>query len=143
MFYDAIWNPKNIKGRLLWFLDRGSLPRSENDLGVLLKKLFIHKKKFQSPPRVHYFMVRKSLARVTPAKSKKPFGKKVCLSDYTNGLKKRQDGIWYASKTDKVSYPRKGNEQCFGIEDKSFWFQHRNACVIQIIKGESGNFLKI
>lgn len=79
-------------------------------------------------------MVRKTLARVTPGKSKKPFGRKVCLSDYTNGLKKRQDGIWYASKTDKVSYPRKGNEQCFGIEDKSFWFQHRNACVIQLVK---------
>ena len=79
-------------------------------------------------------MVRKTLARFTAGKSKKPFGKKVCLSDYTNGLKKRQDGIWYASKTDKVSYPRKGNEQCFGIEDKSFWFQHRNACVIQLVK---------
>ena len=39
LFYDAIWNPKNIKGRLLWFLDRGSLPRSENELEVLLKKI--------------------------------------------------------------------------------------------------------
>ena len=79
-------------------------------------------------------MVRKTIARTTTGNSKKPFGKKVYLSDYTIGLEKRQDGIWYASKTDKVSYPRKGNEQCFGIEDKSFWFQHRNACVIQIIK---------
>ena len=79
-------------------------------------------------------MVRKTVARDTLGNSKKPFGKKVCLSHFTNRLKKRQDGIWYASKTDKVSYPAEGNEQCFGIEDKSFWFQHRNACVIEIIK---------
>jgi 2-polyprenyl-3-methyl-5-hydroxy-6-metoxy-1,4-benzoquinol methylase len=79
-------------------------------------------------------MVRKTVAKVTAPKSKKPFGKKVCLSHYTNSLKKRQDGIWYASKTNKVSYPAKGNEQCFGIEDKSFWFEHRNKCIIQLIK---------
>jgi len=79
-------------------------------------------------------MVRKTVARITASKSKKPFGKKGCLFHYTSSLKKRQDGIWYASKTDKVSYPRKGNEQCFGIEDQSFWFQHRNACIVELVK---------
>ena len=28
----------------------------------------------------------------------------------------------------------KGNDQCFEIEDKSFWFQHRNACIIELVK---------
>ena len=79
-------------------------------------------------------MVRKTVARDTLGNSKKPFGKKVCLSHCTNRLKKRQDGIWYASKTDKVSYPAKGNEQCFGIEDNSFWFRHRNACILELVK---------
>ena len=79
-------------------------------------------------------MVGKTVARVTTGNSKKPFGKKVYLSDYTNGLEKRQDGIWYASKTDKVSYPRKGNEQCFGIEDQSFWFRHRNDCIREMVR---------
>jgi len=46
MFYDAIWNPKNIKGKLLWFLDRGSFPRPENELeGLLKKKYFIRRKR--------------------------------------------------------------------------------------------------
>jgi ubiquinone/menaquinone biosynthesis C-methylase UbiE len=46
LFYDAIWNPKNIKGRLLWYLDRGSFPRPENELEELLgKKFFIHEKR--------------------------------------------------------------------------------------------------
>ena len=79
-------------------------------------------------------MVRKTIDRANSAISKNLFGKKVCLSDYTNGLKKRRDGIWYASKSEEVSYPAEGNEQCFGIEDKSFWFRHRNACVIQLVK---------
>ena len=79
-------------------------------------------------------MVRKKVARVTASKSKKPFGKKVCLFHYTSSLKKRQGGIWYASKTDKVSYPAEGNEQCFGIEDNSFWFRHRNSCILELVK---------
>ena len=78
--------------------------------------------------------MRKAIDRANSAISKNLFGKKVCLSDYTNGLKKRRDGIWYASKSEEVSYPAEGNEQCFGIEDKSFWFRHRNACVIQLVK---------
>ena len=45
LFYDAIWNPKNIKGRLLWFLDRGSFPRPENELESLLKKKYFIQRK--------------------------------------------------------------------------------------------------
>lgn len=79
-------------------------------------------------------MVRKTVAKVAAAKSKKPFEKTVCLSDYTNGLIKRKDGIWYANKTEPVSYPSKGNEACFEIEDQSFWFKHRNNCIIELVK---------
>lgn len=79
-------------------------------------------------------MVRKTVAKVTAAKSKKPFEKTVCLSDYTNGLIKREDGIWYANKTEPVSYPSKGYEACFEIEDQSFWFKHRNICIIELVK---------
>jgi len=46
LFYDAIWNPRNIEGRLLWFLDRGSFPRTENALeGLLKKKYFVRRKR--------------------------------------------------------------------------------------------------
>lgn len=34
----------------------------------------------------------------------------------------------------EVSYPSEGNDRCFEIEDKSFWFQHRNACIIDLVK---------
>lgn len=46
LFYDAIWNPRNIEGRLLWLLDRGSFPRPKSELEDLLKKKFIiHKER--------------------------------------------------------------------------------------------------
>lgn len=49
-------------------------------------------------------------------------------------LKVSCDGIWYAAKEEKLSYPCEGNDCCFEIEDKSFWFQHRNACIIELVK---------
>lgn len=27
-----------------------------------------------------------------------------------------------------------GNDQCFGIENKSFWFQHRNTCIVELVQ---------
>ena len=56
------------------------------------------------------------------------------LADYASNISKKPDGIWYANRIEPVSYPSKGNDQCFGIEDKSFWFQHRNACIIELVK---------
>lgn len=49
-------------------------------------------------------------------------------------LRLSSDGIWYATKEEEVSYPSGGNDRCFEIEDKSFWFQHRNACIIELVK---------
>lgn len=39
------------------------------------------------------------------------------------------DGIWYAPQDDTVSYPADGNAECYEVEDSSFWFRHRNACI--------------
>lgn len=33
-----------------------------------------------------------------------------------------------------VSYPSEGNDLCFEIEDDSFWFRHRNACIAALVK---------
>jgi SAM-dependent methyltransferase len=55
------------------------------------------------------------------------------VSPATTSLK-RIEGIWYASEQEAVSYPSNGNNQCFKIEDKSFWFQHRNACIVELVK---------
>jgi len=56
------------------------------------------------------------------------------LSCLAPGLRIGQDGIWHSAEEDAISYPSKGNEQCFEIEDKSFWFQHRNTCIAAAVK---------
>lgn len=45
-----------------------------------------------------------------------------------------QDGIWHAPKNAFVSYPTSGNDFYFKIEDNSFWFRHRNDCIVEAIK---------
>jgi SAM-dependent methyltransferase len=52
---------------------------------------------------------------------------------YTKDLINRE-GIWYAEKKAAVSYPEEGNEACFQIEDSSFWFRHRNNCIVTLVK---------
>lgn len=33
-----------------------------------------------------------------------------------------------------VSYPDDGNAVCYGMEDSSFWYQHRNQCILNAIQ---------
>ncbi|MCD4775462.1 MAG: class I SAM-dependent methyltransferase [Candidatus Aegiribacteria sp.] len=51
--------------------------------------------------------------------------------DITKNLTLDSHGIW-VTRTDHVdiSYPEEGNRQYFQIEDKSFWFKHRNDCIV-------------
>ena len=35
---------------------------------------------------------------------------------------------------EKISYPDEGNEACFAVEDESFWFRHRNACLVEMVR---------
>ncbi len=36
--------------------------------------------------------------------------------------------------TPELSYPKDGNERYFQLEDRSFWFLHRNACILATLK---------
>lgn len=36
-----------------------------------------------------------------------------------------------------VSYPDDGNSVCFEMEDMSFWYQHRNECLVETMKANS------
>ena len=56
------------------------------------------------------------------------------LSSYFKKRLKRREGVWFSGSNRKVSYPVEGNEGCFKIEKRSFWFELRNKCIIQIIK---------
>jgi SAM-dependent methyltransferase len=44
------------------------------------------------------------------------------------------DGIWRPEDVSDVSYPEHGNEICFQVEDRSYWFAHRNSCILQAMK---------
>jgi SAM-dependent methyltransferase len=52
----------------------------------------------------------------------------------SSGLEKDDEGIWYASAATAISYPEDGNTRCAQIEDASFWFKHRNRCIVELVK---------
>ena len=45
-------------------------------------------------------------------------------------LERGTDGLWWPRTRSRVDYPDEGNAFCFQVEDHSFWFQHRNACIL-------------
>lgn len=55
------------------------------------------------------------------------------LAGATFGLEIAEDGVWYSREARRVSYPEEGNEWCFGVEDESYWFEHRNKCIAALL----------
>ena len=45
-------------------------------------------------------------------------------------------GIWrtQASAAARISYPADQNAECFRLEDGSFWFTHRNRCIVTAVR---------
>jgi 2-polyprenyl-3-methyl-5-hydroxy-6-metoxy-1,4-benzoquinol methylase len=43
-------------------------------------------------------------------------------------------GIWHATVAGRVSYPADHNAACFQLEDDSFWFSHRNRCIVTAVR---------
>lgn len=43
-------------------------------------------------------------------------------------------GIWRSHRAAKVSYPEGDHAEYFAVEDRSFWFRHRNRCIIEAVK---------
>ena len=43
-------------------------------------------------------------------------------------------GIAHSRKMTDISYPSTGNDRCFQLEDKSFWFRHRNNCIMEAVR---------
>ncbi|MGZ3771829.1 MAG: class I SAM-dependent methyltransferase [Bdellovibrio sp.] len=44
-----------------------------------------------------------------------------------------KDGIWFAENSESISYPSIGNDSCFQVEDRSFWFRNRSQLIKEII----------
>jgi 2-polyprenyl-3-methyl-5-hydroxy-6-metoxy-1,4-benzoquinol methylase len=55
------------------------------------------------------------------------------LENYTTELIDK-DGIFFAKKESEISYPESGNQDCYQIEENSFWFNHRNNCILEAVK---------
>lgn len=57
----------------------------------------------------------------------------VSIEAISSGLQKGEDGIWYGTRTAGLSYPAEGYDNCLAIEDSSFWFRHRNDCILAAV----------
>lgn len=55
------------------------------------------------------------------------------LTAITSNLQPGPDGLWHPRSRSRFDYPDEGNDFCFQIEDTSFWFRHRNACIVDAI----------
>lgn len=56
------------------------------------------------------------------------------LKKYLKNLKFQKQGVWHIKTKSKISYPKEGNYSCYQIEDKSFWFIHRNNIILKSVK---------
>lgn len=64
----------------------------------------------------------------------------------TSSLHRNSEGIYTASEVDStISYAADGHAECFGVEDSSFWFKHRNNCIAALVErfGCEGPFLDV
>jgi SAM-dependent methyltransferase len=54
---------------------------------------------------------------------------------WPDSLRQDPDGIWRpATAAARLSYPEHGHQTCFAVEDNSFWFRHRNACIVAAVR---------
>ena len=56
------------------------------------------------------------------------------VTDLSSHLTLDEHGIWRARETEEVFYPETGNAESFGLEDDSFWFRHRNGCIVALVE---------
>lgn len=56
------------------------------------------------------------------------------MHEVAPGLKRTANGFWLAPGTVDVSYPDDGNEFCLAVEERSFWFAHRNRAIVAAIR---------
>ena len=43
-------------------------------------------------------------------------------------------GIWFGKERSDVSYPAAGHSICLQLEEHSFWFRHRNRCILELLR---------
>ncbi|MCE7996132.1 MAG: class I SAM-dependent methyltransferase [Roseivirga sp.] len=58
---------------------------------------------------------------------------KLMVEDYTTKLYK-EGGVYFSDKTRSVSYPDDGYNRNYSLEQNSYWYRHRNRCIITLVK---------
>ncbi len=56
------------------------------------------------------------------------------MKTYSDHLQPVSENLWTSGNDENVSFPSVGYENCFALEDRSFWFLHRNACIVELVK---------
>lgn len=56
------------------------------------------------------------------------------LASIAPGLRQDADGIWRARQSAAIDYPDEANAFCFAVEDRSFWFAHRNRIIVEAVR---------
>jgi 2-polyprenyl-3-methyl-5-hydroxy-6-metoxy-1,4-benzoquinol methylase len=56
------------------------------------------------------------------------------IQDIASNLEESEPGLWLSQSAGLVSYPEDGNRECREVEDLSFWFRHRNRCIIELVR---------
>ncbi len=58
----------------------------------------------------------------------------VDIARIASKLRLRPDGIWASDARAEVSYPSDGARRMRAVEDESFWFRHRNDCILETLR---------
>ncbi len=56
------------------------------------------------------------------------------MLEIANNIEIRDNNIYFSKDNNSISYPEKGNIDCYQYEDSSYWFQHRNDVIAESIK---------
>lgn len=56
------------------------------------------------------------------------------LSSIASNLQRCPEGFWASRSISAVSYPEGRNNVWFHVEDHSFWFRHRNQCILTVVR---------
>lgn len=51
-----------------------------------------------------------------------------------SSLQEDKTGLWRCKTRTEISYPETGNASLLAVEDTSFWFQHRNRCIVSAVR---------
>jgi len=55
------------------------------------------------------------------------------IEEISPSLNRNEEGFYVSDKAASVSYSTDGHTECFGVEDTSFWFRHRNECIAALL----------